>query len=249
MGSSASPKLIRVLRHRLSAERFTSYDRDAGGDSVASLRLYEWNMAASASCYATLQSVEIVLRNAIHQQLTRLHSARRLPGSWLDDPTRVLEPRRLADIADAHRRVQRNRRSPTPDRLIAELPFGFWRLLLAAHYEETLWRPALHLAFPHLQPRRRRNIAQPVSRLHQLRNRIAHHEPIHSRDLASDHADMLAVVAAVCPDTHAWVSRISTIAQTIAQRPGRGQTIDLPGQRAGNPGEAQTARRLGSISG
>jgi hypothetical protein len=231
----ANPGLVNLIRYRLSADRFVSYDRQAGGDRVASLRLYEWNTAASAACYATLQAVEIVLRNAINQQLTKLHSAQSLPGSWLDDPTHVLDPHRLADIADARRRVRRNGRPPTPGRLIPELPFGFWRFLLAGRYEQTLWTPALRHAFPYLQPRRRRDIAAPVDRLHQLRNRIAHHEPIHYRDLAADHADMLAVVAAVCPDTHAWVSRISTIAQAIAQRPGRGQTVALPAPRPGTP--------------
>lgn len=219
MYDAANPHHIGIIRQRLSVERLSSYDLYARGDHAASLRLYEWNTEASAACYATLQAVEVLLRNAIHHQLTLLYRDIGLPGSWLDDQARLLEQRRLDDIAEARRRVRRNGKPATTGRIVAELPFGFWRYLLAARYEQTLWTPALRHAFPYLRPQSRRTIAQRVERLHHLRNRIAHHEPIHRRNLVADHADMLAVVAAICPYAVGWVATNSTVRQTAARRP------------------------------
>jgi hypothetical protein len=215
----ANPSHLAALRARLSVDRLAPYDVVSGGSPATSLRLYEWNTAVSAACYATLQAVEVVLRNALHDQLAGWHAARGLGGSWYDDPRRVLDPRGHADIAKARDRVRRSGRPETPGRVVAELPFGFWRYLLAARYEQTLWTPALRHAFPHLQPRRRRSIAEPIERLHQLRNRIAHHEPIHHRNLSADHGDMLVIVSAICPYTRSWVDRNSTVPMAMAKRP------------------------------
>ncbi|ELB86058.1 hypothetical protein Rwratislav_46905, partial [Rhodococcus wratislaviensis IFP 2016] len=54
--------------------------------------------------------------------------------------------------------------------------FGFWRFLHSRSYEATLWTPSLRHAYPHQTPRRRSDV---YNHLNTLRNRIAHHEPIH----------------------------------------------------------------------
>lgn len=228
MYDPGNPEHLAAVRRALSEERLVSYDSWAGGDQAVGLKLYEWNTVASAACYGTLQAVEVVLRNAIHDQLTAMHGAGGLPGTWLDDPAQLLEPRRVADIAAARRRLARLGRPPTPGRVVAELPFGFWRYLLSARYEQFLWTPALRHAFPYLQPQRRRAIAEPVERLHYLRNRIAHHEPIHRRALASDYADMLTIVGVICPHTRGWAEATSYVPAAHAARPALVARVDLP---------------------
>jgi len=64
-----------------------------------------------------------------------------------------------------------------PGKVVAELSFGFWRFLLARRYTASLW-PALRPGFPYLPSADRRELEAPVTRLHQLRNRVAHHEPL-----------------------------------------------------------------------
>ncbi|MCO5973185.1 hypothetical protein [Actinoallomurus soli] len=103
---------------------------------------------------------------------------------------------------------------------MSELGFGFWRYLLSARYEQSLWTPALRHAFPELRPQRRREVADRVARLHLLRNRLAHHEPIHRRDLAADHADLIFVASAICPHAAAWIERNSTVTAVVSRRPG-----------------------------
>jgi hypothetical protein len=214
-----NPSHMITLRSRLTDERLISYDRVTGGRHAETLILYEWNTAASAAFYASLQGFEVVLRNALDRELTRWHAARGRRGHWYDDPDGVLDVRRHRDIAEARDRIRVHRRPITPGRIVAELSLGFWRSLLSARYEHHLWIPALRHAFPGLRPKRRREIAARVTRLHLLRNRLAHHEPIHQRDLAADYADLLFVVGAVCPRARAWVDQRSTVRLVLAQRP------------------------------
>ena len=82
----------------------------------------------------------------MHRRLSDLFGR----SDWWDAPSLRLHnvARRIA--ADALDEVVRRRRIPTPDRVVAELPFGFWVSLLGSgsDYETRLWRPALHHAFP-----------------------------------------------------------------------------------------------------
>ncbi|MQA95364.1 MAG: hypothetical protein GEV11_12200 [Streptosporangiales bacterium] len=135
-------------------------------------------------------------------------------------PRGELEPRRHADLQEARRRIKQMRRPCTPDRIVSELSLGFWRYLLSARYEQSLWTPALRHAFPYLRPQRRRDIADRVQRLHLVRNRLAHHEPVHGRDLAHDQADLLFVTRAICPVASSWIDTTSTLRQALRRRPG-----------------------------
>jgi hypothetical protein len=51
--------------------------------------------------------------------------------------------------------------------------------LLASSYNRTLWRPCLKYAFINA---RRQRLHDELNHLRELRNRIAHHEPIHGRN-------------------------------------------------------------------
>lgn len=104
---------------------------------------------------------------------------------------------------------------------IAELNFGFWRYLLARRYEATLWTPALRHAFPNLAPRSRTTVYRSVSELHLLRNRIAHHEPIHRRNLMLDALNMYRLLDWIDTDMRVWAVGLSRIQPLIASRPGQ----------------------------
>jgi hypothetical protein len=58
-----------------------------------------------------------------------------------------------------------------------------------------------------------------VERLHHLRNRIAHHEPIHRRNLVADHEDAIAALAAICGHTRSWAVDLSTVPDVLVRRP------------------------------
>lgn len=203
--SHAVARLDRAAERSLSPERLGRYRRAARGDLRAAVRLYEWNAMTAAALFEVCGYVEVVVRNALHDQLVVHHGRLGLPGQWFDDPGRTLDLRRHQDIAEARRRLRRDGKPETPGRVVAELSFGFWRFLLDKRYQATLWAPALQHAFPHLPTRRRTDVYDPVVRIVRLRNRIAHHEPVYDQPLAALHRDLLGLAAHVDPDVAHWI--------------------------------------------
>jgi hypothetical protein len=183
------------------------------------LRLYIWNTRISAALYGPLQALEILIRNAFHRELAAVYSL-----TWYDNPQVPLTPAAAARIAAAKDTLRRAGRPLDPGRIIAELSFGFWERLLSRgprgprNYEMALWRPALHRAFPNAR-RPRAGIHRPLPGLRDLRNRIAHHEPIFSRDLTTDYQTILEVIGWMCADTQVWVIHHSDVPAVLADRP------------------------------
>jgi len=201
----------------LSSERLAPYLRATGGDLTAAVRLYEWNLAVSGALYEALGILEVALRNALSGQLAAHHGT--LAGNWYDDSLGVLAGHALDDIAAARRRVRKLRRPETPGRIIAELSFGFWKFLLAKRYEATLWTGYLRHAFPNLHPQNRATVYRALDELHTVRNRIAHHEPIHNRDLTADTLTIYRLLDWIDHDVRAWAITLSRLQPIIASRP------------------------------
>lgn len=219
-----STELVQSLTTLLTPERLAPYRAAVGGDTDRALDLYEWNGRISAAVFEDLGYLEVVLRNACHHQLGRWHRARGGAGPWYLDP--VFTTASQDDIDKARRRATRAGRTELPGRVVAELMFGFWRFLHARSYEATLWTPCLRLAFPHLQPRRRQIVYTRLDHLNTLRNRIAHHEPVHGariagtgHDIAGLHTEMLEVLGWIDPVVEHWVRARSAVPSLLTDRP------------------------------
>ncbi len=211
-------KSMTVISKGLSQERFGAYRRATCGNAAA-LALYEWNNAISAALWADIAHLEILVRNAMHEQLTAWSSRTCGEPRWYLDPNRVLTPNRLADVAAARQRATTGRRGKpeTSGRVVTELSFGFWRYLVSSHYDRTLWKPILSRSFP-LQPRRKA-VHTGLAHLHELRNRIAHHEPIHAERLEQRHEELLTLLEWINPHYRTWVKRQSTVTSQLVARP------------------------------
>jgi hypothetical protein len=119
-------------------------------------------------------------------------------------------------------------KTPTPSRVIAELSFGFWTSLLgngrkgANNYEVTLWRNALYKSFPNRPPKgfNRKFANREFTSIRELRNRIAHHEPIvHNYDVLLEYYKILDAISWMCKDTALWVSSNSRLLELLAAKP------------------------------
>ncbi|MGH3680975.1 MAG: hypothetical protein ACRDT2_12105 [Natronosporangium sp.] len=185
-------------------------------------------MAISAAMFESLHVLEVVLRNAFHDQLARLHAGRGSPGQWYERPHTQLAARASEEVAKARQRLRASGRPESAGRVVAELPFGFWRYLTATRYAEQLWRPALRRAFRGDRPLARPQIADRLARLHVLRNRIAHHEPIHRRELRRDWLDLRFVAEAICPEIHRWIVATARVEAVLAARPAPRRTDPPP---------------------
>lgn len=164
--------------------RFQTYLREAAGDRRWALDLYEWNTTMAAAILHDLAHVEVAVRNAYDGALVG-----RQPGTvhWTNDELRYFpvkwqtanNGRRYDENATPREQIAYARRSAggaaPPGKIVAELMFSFWRYLSITAREVPLWRPYLHHGF--VQGTRRVAVDGPMSRLHRLRNRVAHHEP------------------------------------------------------------------------
>jgi hypothetical protein len=203
----------------LSRERLVPYRTAVGNDLDAALRLYEWNAQVGAAFLEVLGHVEIVLRNALDQQLHSWHASHGLPRQWYHDPLVLLDNHRHEDVRIALERLRRDGKAETPGRVVAELPFGFWRFLLGKRYQNTLWAHTLRHAFPALQPQRRSGVYDLVDEVSRLRNRIAHHEPVHGLPLAELHGRVLRLAGFIDSAVEQWITDVSRVTDVIAARP------------------------------
>lgn len=64
-----------------------------------------------------------------------------------------------------------------------------------------------------------------IGRIRQLRNRIAHHEPLLERDIGTDLAAIGRLIHARCPHTLTWLQRHERATRVLAASP-------LTGRRA-----------------
>jgi hypothetical protein len=207
----------------LTTDRLRSYI-GATGSVRDAVRLYEWDMRAAADVVELTGVVEVVVRNALDDQLRSWAAERRGQDSWFD--VIPLDRRGTNDLATARSRAMRGtRRGEDPGRVVAELSFGFWRYLVESRYLTSLWTPALYRAFPHGDAdvlTRQRDVRATMQQLHFVRNRAAHHEPIHGRHLARDLALAIELLGWVSPVAASWASTTTSLGGTIAERPATG---------------------------
>jgi hypothetical protein len=210
-----------VVRARLSALRFEPYEVAGGGDITRALELYAWNAEISASFFELIQYLEVVLRNALHEQILRIHAMDDFKGAWYDRGETWFHENDSRKIESARDKIRFERRAVTDDRMVTQLGFGFWRFLLKPHYHRTLWEPGLRLAFPNLTNAmdNRGLVDRKVADVHNLRNRIAHHESLLKTDLDSLHQTMFDVLTWICADTEEWVRQQSRVPGLLSRRP------------------------------
>ena len=205
-----------ALHRLLSPERMRPYLNVSAGSWESARRLYEWNVHLSSSVMGLTGMVEVFIRNALDAELTRLAESR---GSQEWTCSIKLDHKGLADLEKAR---SRSHQSTTHGRVIAELTFGFWRYLVSHKYLTSLWIPALVKAFPHLDTdpaQARRQVETEIQQLHYLRNRAAHNEPLHRRDVAADVERAKRLIGWIVPDAQTWLTVQERVSDEVRRRP------------------------------
>lgn len=218
----------------LSAARLTTYLTAAAGSRRNALALYEWNIAAACAIQQDLCHLEVGLRNA-YDAAIRAHWTG--PADWTSQPLAMfpptpstrgrggsINPKEVVDVNTRPRTLLLKARQDAggvaarPGKVIAELSLGFWRYLSVKRHDQTLWVPYLHHAFPPGTDRAR-DVDARIHRLHTLRNRVAHHEPLLRVNLPGRLADITDLAALISPDLGAYITATTRIPQAIAERP------------------------------
>lgn len=134
--------------------------------------------------------------------------------------------RQDADLRDpAH---PRHRMAVVHDDIVAHITFGTWNNLLphgdkkhasgiGPGPQRGMWENSLRHAFPD-QPDPL-VIKYWVNRLHRIRNRIAHLEPLIATDVMSYHRTASRLLRAIDPDVGSWYAGVSRVPETFRKRP------------------------------
>lgn len=211
---------LRELPRVISVPRFATYLRASGNDTEGALKLYQWNLEVSAAFIVPLQVCEVAARNGIVEVLEIVHGPN---WPWSVGFTRTLpSPSRSynskADLQSVSQRM------PTTGKVVAELKFAFWENMFTARHDQNLWTPHFRAAFPHADKTIPTHVTRGKARLalkrvRKLRNRIAHHEPIFTRNIADDYAEIHDIISWRSPVAAAWMDQTQGVTALIPTKP------------------------------
>lgn len=198
---SNTSAVLKAIKDALSHARISTYESAVGwaglGDPRAAA-LYAWNAQVSSALLAPLHICEVVVRNAVSDALEAVYGPR-----WPWNNTFVLSlpnPPRSSGAYNARLDIQSvASRQPSTGKVIPELKFVFWQEMFTRRHDVRLWNLHLRRVFPNQDATKsiveiRRNIYSDLEQIRRLRNRIAHHEPIFSRNLSGELDRMMELV-------------------------------------------------------
>ena len=214
-----TPDEINELPDVFSAPRFATYLAEKQAHRVEALKLYKWNIDVSCAFFAPLQVCEVSIRNAISEAIELTYGE-----NWpfdqsfeisLPNPSRAYSPRG---------NLLQHRNEPTTGKVIAELKFIFWERMFTSRHDRAIWNRNLRTVLPNVDANKtvqelRTEAYQTLGSIRDLRNRIAHHEPIFRRDIQAEYDRIKKVVSwrsAVAAD---WLDKVETITQLIGNKP------------------------------
>lgn len=232
---------LTALDRSIAPARMGTYLTAASGDADRARELYLWDRDLAVAFLADLAILEVAMRNAMSSRLEA-----RWGTNWYENADMPLDDRSMNALSTAWGRI---RDPKTQGKLVAQCMFGFWRGLLdkgdhagkaprrvRCDYE-VLWRGVLDKAFPGGRAQAKvdgqrwnREFALAiVMRVNELRNRVAHHEPLvngmplpgqQTRLSAREaHEDTLRLAAMLDRDLHAFLLARSQVPVLLGNRP------------------------------
>ncbi|MDR1151798.1 MAG: hypothetical protein LBK72_04865 [Bifidobacteriaceae bacterium] len=213
-----------LYERHFTAARLVAYLAECGGDDVRARRLYVWNASVASAMFESIGHVEVALRNALDARMTGRHLRKDRPGHWLWDSAGELG----RSATDRHRppftevnaamdRVRRSGRVVSSDRVVSELPLGFWHQLVS-NRQRFLW-PDLAGGFPYAPTRNQADVRDRVGALRLVRNRAGHHHRVWGLDLPAQYAGLLALAGFMDPGLAQWIDDHSRLPELLTVRP------------------------------
>ncbi len=220
----------RALARSLSQARLAAYSLETDSDSIDCVSRYMWNLALTAALQATLHVVEVTFRNALFEVGVQATAGRPLRyaqiACWLDTRPSLLERKEEDAVAEAKKNLGSDRRRYTPGHLVAQLGFGFWVRLCHAPYEQgnrngpQLWPAATRAFLGCPKPKRNRaDIGRAFGELRDIRNNVAHHQPVWDKNPPKLNARALELVGWMNPLMQRAVAHFSQVDAIYAAGP------------------------------
>jgi len=155
-----------------------------GNNTKTAMTLYRKNLRLSQELFTVISCFEVVLRNGINRHYITTHGINwlrdsALTGGFFDRPNTQRTKKLILGVYSK----QNSQGQYTNDKLVAVMDFGFWRYLFAQPQflagGQSLLRifPAKPVSTPAIQYNHT-FVFKELEKINELRNRIAHHEPV-----------------------------------------------------------------------
>jgi hypothetical protein len=137
---------------------------------------YKQNLYNSEKYYILLSVFEISLRNSINHYFSY-----KISRDWLD--SNILHKDTKKRIDEAKKKILQRREIISFDKIIAELPLGFWTSLFRKSYSNLIRIKDIKYIFPNIPSKQQkiinRNILdKKLNYIRKFRNRVFHYERI-----------------------------------------------------------------------
>lgn len=165
----------------MSATRMARYLAASPNDTRKAMTLYRRNLSLCQELFTVISCFEIALRNRIDRHYSTIHG-----DDWIRDSIQtggIFDRKTTWRTKKVIQTCLQRLTSYTPPKLLAELDFGFWRYLFAQPQFYAGGQSLLQVfpAKPRSSPAIQYNhtfVFNDLGKINDLRNRIAHHEPI-----------------------------------------------------------------------
>lgn len=174
---------INLRNQYLSLPRYNRYLNVTHNNILQANRLYNANIRLAQAFHPLLTQFEVILRNAIHAQLTIYFRDQ----DWIINQEKGFMDHRslqrsryyLRTNIKKSKRKLRNRNIPiTSGKIISDQTFGFWTSLFLAHHYTLLQGQPIKI-FQHKIPgENRASIHSKLEATKEFRNRMSHCEPL-----------------------------------------------------------------------
>lgn len=216
----ANPYDPAAIQAALSAPRSSTYLTATGGDMAKAMTLYGWNARVSAALMLPSHFAEITTRNAVSDALTAVYGPQ-WPWSVTFEQS-LPSPKGMA-YNPQRDLVQTRKREQTTGKVIAELKLALWQSMFTSRHDVRVWDQQILSLFPNAAATSARQVRAQIrtdmESIRQLRNRIAHHEPVFTRNLDDDLTRMLDLIEMRSDATARWVHEMEEVSRILREHP------------------------------
>jgi hypothetical protein len=227
------------IKKYLSAARLIRYEQACHSNQRKVLKMYQANLKLSQAFYPLLSLFEVVLRNALNEELTRHFSndpewLKNQVNHFMSHPSLTYYDQRSGQnrTNDILKRsvikiVRRTSGNVSQGKIIADLNLGFWTELFETTHYRILQGVPIQIFSNLSSGTNRRIINQKLERIRIFRNRVYHNEPVvFDRDQAGTtifslknaedvYSDLKDIFIWLGIDFFAWTKKINNVAFEI----------------------------------
>ena len=212
---------IKQLQNVLSKPRFLRYVQACNGNHQQAIDLYRWNLVLSGNFLISIHTTVVTLRNGIVEAIAHVYGEE---WPWSRAFRRSLPKRQRKSLRNSCDRVEKKGKGRVVGKVVADMSLYFWQGMLAPRHHAIIWDAHLKTAFPNIPSgqntqKNREKLLQHVIQMRELRNRIAHYEPIFPNNLTQELTNMEEIVSWRSQVTANWMKTLHDLDSLIASDP------------------------------